>query len=181
MSHQPFETWILEEGGLSPQERQGLNEHIEECPHCRKLMNNFQAVHIRLSTAKTIAPAAGFSQRWQATLEKRFEAQHMKQTLQVRRFFLFLGLANILSLFVLIIFLLAEGNSMIWLAETASRVSYFLVWFERLTGLFFAFLHIAPLTLPLALWVTITGAFSILALIWVVSLWRINFKGVKTR
>ena len=181
MYHQPFETWILEEEALSNEETQSLMLHLETCSQCKKLHDNWQAAEVRLSTAKMASPSAGFSSRWQQTLRDRLEEQKMKQVLQVRRFFLYLGTANILSLIIFAVLFIAGGSTMNMLASFAGRIANLTLWVDRIEGWLFAVLNVAPTTVPLAIWVALTSIFSILALIWIVSLWRITFQGAKSR
>ncbi len=181
MCHQPFETWILEETKLTQQEQRLLEEHLDGCAQCKQLQNSWQAVHLKLSTTRQVTPAAGFATRWQKTLQNKLEEERMKQVLQVRRFFLFLGTANLLALLLLVIFFIIGGGTFNWLSDTINRLSTATQWFDNIKGFLFALLHITSPALPLTIWIIITTVFSILALIWVVSLWRITFQGVKSR
>lgn len=68
MNHQPFESWLLSEQSLSREEKQTLQVHMQECSHCTALAE----VNLALKSAKMVAPAVGFTQRFTA----RLEAQH---------------------------------------------------------------------------------------------------------
>ncbi len=181
MCHQPFETWIIEETTLTPQEQKLFEEHLEGCAQCARLKASLQAVHVKLTTARQVSPPAGFGARWQVTLQTKLEEERMKQVLQVRRFFLFLGTANVMALVLLVISFLIGGGNFNWLSNTFARLSTVTQWLDGAKGFFFALLHITSPVLPLTIWIIITTVFSILALIWVVSLWRITIQGVKSR
>jgi hypothetical protein len=181
MCHKPFENWILEQTQLNVEERRNLEMHLETCQQCKRLQSNWQAVHVKLSTARKASPAAGFAARWQETLQRRIEEQRMKQVLQVRRFFLFLGTASLTSLILLIVFAVLGGSMLNQLASTLNRINAAAEWVGNLQGYFFSLLHFTSPAVPLIIWVSITTVFSILALIWVVSLWRITFQGVNVK
>lgn len=181
MCHQPFENWIIEQSALTPQERRQLEEHLETCPQCKRLQSNMQAVNVRLFSARQANPSPGFSTRWQTTLQNRLEEKRMKEILQIRRFFLFLGTATFVSLILLVLFAIVGGGAVNLLGTTLERLSTATQWLQTLQGYLFALLQITPPVVPLILWISITTVFSILALIWVVSLWRITFQGVKSR
>ena len=181
MSHQPFEKWIIAGEHLPPDDQNRLKEHLADCPQCRQLKCNLQAVHTRLTASSQIEPVEGFSQRWQTTLQERLAEQHTKQVLQVRRFFLYIGTATILSLLLLITMILAGGEWIDRLTATAIRLQTFNQWTIEAQDFLFAVLHITPPVLPLTLWILLSTVFSILALVWIVSVWRITIQGVKSK
>jgi len=181
MSHQPFESWIIEAEPLGSEDRNQLEAHLESCPQCQLLKTNLQAVHLRLSSARQARPAVGFSQRWQAGLQQRLEEQRMKQVLQVRRFFLLLGAATVVSLALFVLMVTLGGGLDQWLVETANRLQTANQWVGDFQSLLFTVLQVTPPVIPLAVWISVTTVFSVLAMIWIVSLWRITFKGVNSR
>jgi len=65
MNHQPFETWLLADQSLNREESRALQAHLQECTHCTALVE----VNLALKSAKMAAPAAGFTQRFEARLE----------------------------------------------------------------------------------------------------------------
>jgi len=79
MSHQPFETWILDQGTLSGEEQRALQDHIGSCEQCRRLDRRWQAVRHELRARPMISPAAGFSKRWQAGLAERRAREQRRQ------------------------------------------------------------------------------------------------------
>jgi hypothetical protein len=180
MCHQPFENWIIDAEPLAVQDRNRLEAHLESCPQCQLLKTNLQAVNMRLSFARQTRPPEGFTQRWQAGLQQRLEDLRMQQVLQVRRFFLYLGAATVVSLALFILMVTLGGGLDQWLLDTANRLQTANQWVGDLQSLLFTLLQITPPVLPLALWITITTVFSALAMIWIVSLWRLTIKGVNS-
>ena len=37
MNHQPFETWLLTDEELRPENERALDEHLETCGHCQEI------------------------------------------------------------------------------------------------------------------------------------------------
>ena len=61
------------DGELPPSERSGLEEHLDSCPHCRRLASDFQTLDrlTRPSKIPTVSPS-----EWQESLQAvRHEAQ----------------------------------------------------------------------------------------------------------
>ena len=48
MSHQPFETWILDQQTLPIDDRRALQAHLDDCPQCLRLQRRWQMVHQEL-------------------------------------------------------------------------------------------------------------------------------------
>ena len=70
MDHRPFENWLLDNKSLTANEQQQLNSHLRECPSCVALAE----VDLALKSVKMAAPAAGFTDRFQARLAARKQA-----------------------------------------------------------------------------------------------------------
>ncbi len=181
MSHQPYENWIIAGEPLPPDQQYQLKEHLEACPQCRHLKCNMQAVHVKLATARQVGPAEGFKQRWQATLLERQEEQHIRQTMQIRRFFLFIGAAAVLSLILLLATFLISGVWADLLVGAANQMHTFNTRAMELKDWFFTFLQVTPPIFPIAVWVLLSMSFGILGIIWILSVWHFTLKGVKSR
>ena len=67
MDHQPFETWLLADEPLTPQQKRELQAHLKTCPACGRLAE----VDLALKSARQAAPASGFSDRFQVRLAAR--------------------------------------------------------------------------------------------------------------
>ena len=65
MNHRPFETWLLDNQPLTPEEKRGLQIHLQECVHCTALAE----VNLELRSVKMVSPAAGFTARFQQRLK----------------------------------------------------------------------------------------------------------------
>ena len=67
MNHRPFETWLLNEQPLTPEEKRDLQVHLQDCPHCTALAE----VNLELHSVKMAAPADGFTARFQKRLAEQ--------------------------------------------------------------------------------------------------------------
>ncbi len=77
MNHQPFETWLFEE---DPQNLAALQQHLQECPSCQQLNQNWQSMRQQMRAAGQALPRSGFTARWRTGLEmRRLRAQQRRQ------------------------------------------------------------------------------------------------------
>lgn len=79
MNHQPFETWLLKEQSLNPEEQRALQTHMRECSHCTALAE----VNLALKSVKMAAPSAGFAQRFTARLETQRMAERRNRIIGI--------------------------------------------------------------------------------------------------
>lgn len=68
MKHSQSESWILEIELLSAEQRRDLERHLSECQPCQALRRASAEVEQLLRSAGELAPAAGFSRRWELRL-----------------------------------------------------------------------------------------------------------------
>ena len=68
MNHQPYENMLLDDRQLTPDEKEKLAQHLEVCPQCTRLEQSLRALDHEFKGAEILAPAVGFSSRWQASL-----------------------------------------------------------------------------------------------------------------
>lgn len=71
MKHQPFETWILLEQKLTPEQKQALRNHLKTCAHCRHLDQSMREITQLFKTTPAPYPAPGFTTRWKKRLADR--------------------------------------------------------------------------------------------------------------
>ena len=93
MSHQPYETWILDAHPLAVEERRALEAHLNTCQQCQALQRKWRAVRQELRLQTLVSPAPGFAQRWQAGLAGRREQEIRRQAWKA--FLGFLGSAPV--------------------------------------------------------------------------------------
>ena len=83
MKHKTFETWILSERDLNPEERKALYDHLIECSECDRLDKRLRMVEHLLGNAPEFAPAPGFSRRFLVRLDQQENRVHSRQRLFV--------------------------------------------------------------------------------------------------
>jgi anti-sigma factor RsiW len=174
MNHQPFETWLVDEVTITPEQETALQAHLEVCPHCRQIKTGWQAARSSLQTAPLVRPAPGFSQRFSATLaERRAREIHRRQ---IRRLILGLTLGLVISIGLLggIIFSVASPVDL--MVKGAGAVTGILSGFIRIEHLLFSALQ-QPWVL--GIWILATSGISILVVGWMITLWRISSQGVQ--
>jgi len=175
MSHQPFETWILDQEKLSQKDRRALQEHLDTCQQCQRMNRRWNAVHQELFTRRMVAPAAGFTQRWLSSLAERHLRERRKQAWRI--FGYFLGGA-IFVLLLLTGYIMATSSPTDWLVVFVRSISSI----TNLLNLgYFAiqtWLSNTPLVINLALWIYLTIPICLLSFIWVLIVWRTNLVGV---
>ena len=178
ISHQIFETWILQEDPINEEETQLLDIHLLDCEQCRQLKNGWQSASQNLRTVTQVQPAKGFSQRWQAGLaERRIRAQQ-KQT---RRFFVFtIGITFLSYMGLIATFLL--GTSPIELLSTLLRntISLFLV-AKQIQNILMVTLNSVPVYVPVVLWILVSTGFCLAVFVGGGVMWKYYFKGAFTK
>jgi hypothetical protein len=178
MVHQPFEKWIVEETPLTDEEEHLLRNHLQQCAECRRLQSNLQGLDDLLTKAAMVAPAAGFTQRWQAGLA---EKRALKQRRQVRKFFLSILGAGLLTLGVMGLYIALTSSPVelvIRLMENASRTLINLDQLERFVSSIFVSL---PPFLSMGLWIVVASGLCLFTMIWIGALWRTFFQGELTK
>jgi hypothetical protein len=64
MEHQPFETWLLEDEHLTPEQQRDLRRHAAACSQCAMLAS----ANLALRAAPVARPASGFTLRFERRL-----------------------------------------------------------------------------------------------------------------
>lgn len=79
MSHQPFENWILDEPPVTPDEKQELAKHINECPECGHLVEGWKSVQHSIRVSEMYSAPADFTAKWSENLARRKREQEKRQ------------------------------------------------------------------------------------------------------
>jgi fumarate reductase subunit C len=177
MSHQPFETWILELETLPMTERRSLQSHLDTCPQCQRTLRKWQGAQRELRARKQITPAPGFTARWQAGLAERRLREQRRQAWRVFTGFV---VAAIFFLLILVGYVMVSSTPSDWLAAFIRSASTSLNFFNLVTYLARTWFSNTPLVVNIALWVSLSIALCLLSLIWAFTLWRTSKIGVST-
>ena len=68
MGHQPYESWLISEEPLLPEDELKLNEHMASCDACRQLSYSWFEVLDLFQEPQFVSPSPGFTRRWQSLL-----------------------------------------------------------------------------------------------------------------
>ena len=128
-----------------------------------------------------ISPEPGFTGRWKANLANNLQEQQMQQVFKLRRFFLYLGTANVLTMILLVAFIVINGSPVNWLVSTLNQLLGLSIWLGQTQHFVVSLIQALPPIFPITFWIILTSGLSTLALIWVVSLWKISIQGEITK
>jgi anti-sigma factor RsiW len=178
MSHQPFENWILDVDTLPKDERHTLEEHLASCSQCQQLQRNWQSVNHELRAKSMVAPAQGFTQRWQAGLAERRAREMQRQAWKIflsfsgGSFFVLLGMVTFLLTFS------SPAELMAVLIRNAAEMANF---FSNLVAAVRFWFSATPPALNVALWIYLTITLCLMSLGWVFAIWRTAIIGVQNK
>ncbi len=68
MGHQPYESWLISEDPLLPEQEQSLHEHVRSCESCRQLSASWVEIQELFGDPQLVKPSVGFTERWQTHL-----------------------------------------------------------------------------------------------------------------
>jgi hypothetical protein len=168
MYHRPFEDWLLDEEPLTTEQDALLQEHLRICESCRQLSQAWQQAEVELHRASTLAPQAGFADRWQARYEIEQLKLHRRQVLAALGFSLAGTTLLFGSLILLALPVLSYPKLLLWawVLRVVNLVSYA----GELREMFFSLFNIQTGMISIGGWVMLAGLFSMLVVVWIVSL-----------
>jgi|GEM_PF-414779 len=76
MDHRSYESWLLEDEHLTPEQDRELRQHLRNCAQCAALAH----ANRTLRAAPMSVPAKGFTVRFQARLAAERKAQRIRST-----------------------------------------------------------------------------------------------------
>ena len=171
-NHLPFEDWLFSEQPLTDKETTDLQDHLKGCESCRQLSEAWTGVEAQLKDAPVVAPAPGFSQRWQARLAVDMQKRYRKQV------------AVVLSTGLLMVVLVSFFLAIMALPLIQNPRPYILTMVYRYTVILSSISYTATAVtrilrtlfdiIPPTLWVGITLALGSLGLLWVISLRKLS-------
>lgn len=166
MKHQPFEEWLLNETPLSHAQKRELDLHVRSCAYCSALLETEKVLH----SVKLVAPAEGFTARFQARLAERRLADRRRRVWG-SILFLLGGLLFLLwlaapSLFTFI------ASPQVWIAGLVEWGIFIITTVQAMTQAGSVLLRVIPDFVPPFVWLILLSAFAGISLIWSVSIWR---------
>ena len=166
MNHQPFETWLLEDKLISPEQRRELHSHLRTCAYCAALLETGKA----LSSVKMISPALGFTARFQARLAAHKVADRRRR---------FWGAILFVAGGLAILMWVAGPYLASFLASPATWISALVEWgiylittLQAMAQAGSVLWHVVPGFVSPFAWMVLLSAFAGISLLWSVSIWR---------
>ena len=166
MKHQPFEEWLLNDTPMTSEQKRELDQHVRSCAYCAALVETGMV----LRSAKMVAPAEGFTARFQARLAERKLVDRRRK---------FWGA---------IVFLVGGFSFLLWLlmpsitsfiASPATWITALVEWAVFVITTVNAVLQAGSVMLRMApgflspfVWMILFSTFAGLSLLWSVSIWR---------
>jgi hypothetical protein len=174
MSHQPFESWLLDETNPSPEQEAALQAHLETCPECRQIHAGWLAARETLQFSRMARPAPGFSQRFTASLaERRARQAHRRQ---IRNLILGLTLGVFASAGLLAVLIFAVDSPVDLLVKATQGITGLVSWWNQVQQLLFVALQLPGI---LVIWILLTSGVCLLVIGWLFTLWRISHQGAQ--
>jgi len=166
MSHQPFEDWLLNETPITPEQKRELDAHVLSCEYCAALLET----GVVLRSVKMVAPAEGFTARFQTRLAEQKLAEKRRRVWGSILFLVF-GL-GLLGAYIgpPVASVLSSPES--WVATLVSWGIFLITTLQAMTQAGEVMLQILPGFMPPFAWMIIVSAFAGFGLIWSVSIWR---------
>jgi anti-sigma factor RsiW len=168
MNHQPFESWLLDELPLAPEQKRELDSHLRTCSRCAALVETGLALH----APRMVSPASGFTQRFQTRLAARRIAERRKRFWGIVVFSLAGMGALLLLAFPLLRGLAASPAE--WINLVLGYLLFIFSSVQALTEVGSVFLRVVPGFVPPFVWMVLASALAGMSLLWTVSIWRIT-------
>jgi len=178
MGHQPFEDWILDDFSITTDQETQLQEHLQNCPECNRLLSSWKKIEFQLNSQEMISPDPGFVNRFQANLITRkseeLQMQSIKSLIIIGSSVLF-----IMGLLILWLFLTRTPGEII--VGGVSMFAGITDTFINLRSISFRFIQNLPPYLPPLMVIFTLGWGMIMSLIWGLTIWRFSKRGVEQK
>lgn len=168
MNHQPFESWLLDDQLLPPEQKRELDSHLRTCPHCTALAETGLALH----NTRMVSPAPGFTSRFQARLAARRIVER-RSRLWGTIVFTLAGLGLLTWMSAPLTDRLAASPTE-WLTLILSYAFFFITSLQAVTEVGFVLMRVVPGFVPPLLWMVMASALAGISLLWIVSIWRVT-------
>ena len=167
MNHQPFEDWLLDDQLLDPALKRELDAHLRICDICSAIAES----NLALRSARIVAPAPGFTARFQERLVLARRAQRRRTLLGT----LFFSLGGMLLLALLagptLVSLL--GSPAEWISAMVRALLFIYTTIMTVAEAGSVIFRVMPGFMPPFVWLILLSTLSGLGLLWSVSIWRL--------
>jgi hypothetical protein len=175
MDHKPYETWLITEDPLLPDQQTQLDEHLKSCPSCRQLQYSWQKVEQLFGEAPVLEPRTGFTNRWQIHLQQELSLQ--KEREQKRSTWIFLvsttGAAFLVLIIMAIMFFSTVQNSTEVFISGMTLISGLLNLTSAIQVAFFPLLEVFFISVPTYWLLLLAGGACFITLALTFSIFRV--------
>jgi len=168
MNHRPFEDWLLDDQPLDPTQKRELDSHLRECNVCSAIAES----NLALRSARVIAPAPGFTARFQERLVLARRAQRRRTLLGTLLFSL--GGLTLLALLAGPTLVSLIGSPAEYLSTMVRALLFIYTTTLAVAEAGSVILHVLPDFIPPYMWLVLLSALSGLGLLGSVSIWRLT-------
>ncbi len=166
MNHKQFEMWILNDSQLNEEQKLTLDAHLLACEHCRKLKHGWENSLNQITANDFIAPAAGFSDRWQNKL--RLEK---KRRSIIRRRAIFSS-SILIVLVTLLIYIVLSGSLGEFLANLITSATHILLFLTHGVANLSHFFQEIPSLVRWSAGIFMVGVANIFVILLAIILWK---------
>ena len=179
MDHKPYESWLVADEPLLPDQKLSLQEHLETCEACRQFQLSWSEVEGIFEERSFLHPEPGFTERWQLRLADELSLESEKE--QLRSTWMFLAATTGTAFLVLVIlsirFLSTIQNPTETFISGMTLVAGVLNLTETIQKAIFPLFEVVLLSVPTLWWLFLVLSASLFTLVLTFSILRI----VRTR
>ena len=168
MNHQPFEEWLLNDKNLTPVESRELDLHLRTCVHCTSL----SATGLALRSANVIAPASGFTMRFQQRLAAQKIADRRRRLWGMM--VLLVSGISLLCWYAAPYLIAFIREPVEWVTTAIGYFLFIVTALHALTGVVTVLVRMAPDFIPPYVWMVLLSTLAGLGLLWTISIWRFS-------
>ena len=167
MNHRPFEDWLLDDQLLDPAQKRNLDAHLRDCNACTAIAES----NLALRSARIIAPAPGFTARFQERLVLARRAQRRRMLLGT--LFFSLGGMVLLALLAGPTLVSLIGSPAEWISAMVQTLLFIYTMTMAVLEASPVVFRVLPGFMPPFFWLVLLSTVSGLGLLWSVSIWRL--------
>jgi len=175
MDHKPYESWLVADEPLLPEQEMRLQEHLKSCEACRQLHSSWDEIEGIFEERIFILPKPDFTERWQRRLAAEINIETEKQ--QARSTWMFLAATTGSAFLVLVILAIRFFSSVQNSTEAFVSSMTFMAGVLNLTATIqkaiLPILEVLIISVPTPWWLLFVAITSMLALVLTFSTLRI--------
>ncbi len=168
MNHQRFETWLLADEDLPPEETLSFQRHLETCQQCQGMRDAWKGVLDLFEEAPEVEPSPAFVDRWRKRLAQE-EALRTTYRYRWQALILLILTGNVLAGLALLLGAVFRSPVQL-LLEGIYRLATLLAWAAGVQRLAFPLIQTIVRVVPIGLWVLLALGLAGAAAVWLISM-----------